>query len=134
MDNLQEIIRKLKLAFSNEEVKNSILDAEWLKKNKESGIDSTGFCYSASEVIYRLSGGKSIWKKVSISQSKWAHGGHCYLVNKKTNKELDITRDQYELRNILIPYKIGHAGGFKQITKKANQLSILAGLGELKPV
>ena len=133
MKDIEEIIDKLKIAFSKDEVKKAILENEWLLKNRESGIDSTGFCYSASEVIYRLTGGKDIWKKVSISKNKWEHGGHCYLINKAKNVILDITRDQYELLNISIPYELGKAGGFRQVSEKANRLSMLAGLDTIKP-
>lgn len=58
---LEEIIGKLKAAFQNDEVKAAVLDKEWLIKNNDTGIDSTGFCYAACEVIYRLDGGKDKW-------------------------------------------------------------------------
>jgi hypothetical protein len=131
MENLDFVIEKLKVAFGNAEIQKVILDDEWLLKNRESGINSTGFCYVSSEVIYRLSGGKDVWKKVSISKAKWKYGGHCYLINKATNGILDITSDQYELQGIPIPYELGVAGGFRQVSENAKNLSILAGLGEL---
>lgn len=132
MNNLENIITKLKIAFKREDVKKSVLESEWFEKNLKSKINSTGFCYAASEVIYRLTGGKENWKKVSISKSKWEYGGHCYLINKKTNEILDITSDQYEELNISIPYELGVAGGFRQVSDKASNLSKLAGLEELK--
>jgi hypothetical protein len=132
MKNLEDIISKLKVAFSNIEIKKAVLENEWLLKNQENGINSTGFCYAASEVIYRLTGGKDNWKKVSISKTKWEYGGHCYLINKHTNKILDISSDQYELLNISIPYNLGVAGGFRRVSERANKLSVLAGLGEIK--
>jgi len=132
MDNLTFIIIQLKAAFCNDKVKHSVLKPEWLKKNIASKVHSTGFCYAASEVIYRLNGGKENWKKVSIAESKWEHCGHCYLVNKITNEILDITSDQYIEHNISIPYKLGKAGGFRALTKSAIKLSELAGLGDLK--
>ena len=132
MENLEHIIKHLKVAFSKDEIKEVVLESEWLIKNRASGIHSTGFCYAASEVIYRLTGGKNNWKKVAISKAKWEHGGHCYLINKGTNTILDITSDQYELLGISIPYELGMPGGFRQVSKKANKLSVLAGLGEIK--
>jgi len=128
--NLEEIISKLKEAFTQDEVKSRVLNQEWRARNQDNGIDSTGFCYAASEVIYRLDGGKQNWKKVSISEQDWNLGGHCYLINKQTNEILDITSDQYG--NIIIPYELGRAGGFRQVSGKARILSILAGLGEIE--
>mgnify|MGYP001408416553 CR=1 FL=1 len=127
--DLEEIISKLKIAFTQKEVKAKVLYPEWLIKNHTSGIDSTGFCYAASEVIYRLNGGKENWKKVSISERDWELGGHCYLINKESNEILDITNSQYG--NISIPYNLGKAGGFRQVSERARILSRLAGLGEI---
>jgi hypothetical protein len=64
-------------------------------------------------VIYRLTGGKDKWKKMAISEKKWEHGGHCYLINKETNEILDVTEDQNRLNGIEIPYEKGVAGGFR---------------------
>ena len=127
--NIEEIISKLEVAFTLEEVKSKVLQPEWLDKNHTSGIDSTGFCYAASEVIYRLNGGKENWKKVSISKRDWELGGHCYLINKESNEILDITSSQYG--DITIPYNLGRAGGFRQVSERARILSRLAGLGEI---
>ncbi len=129
---LDEIIEKLKLAFSKDDVKREVLEPEWYEKNIETGIDSTGFCYAACEVIYRLTGGKEKWKKAAISKNKWEHGGHCFLINKDTNEILDITENQYTPQSIEIPYDIGVAGGFrtKDYGKKAKLLAIMAGLIE----
>lgn len=127
---LNEIILKLKDAFKNEEVKKAVLKEDWYQKNIESGIDSTGFCYAASEIIYRLSGGKENWKKASISEKKWEHGGHCFLINKKNGEILDITADQYTLKNIKIPYEIATYSGFRtpDFSNSARKLAQSAGL------
>ena len=132
MNNLDQIIKQLKVAFIKEDVKKAILKPEWFEKNINSQVHSTGFCYAASEVIYRLSGGEKNWKKVSIAESEWDHGGHFYLINKKTNEILDISSDQYTEHNIYIPYELGKVGGFRALTNSAKKLSELAGLGELK--
>ena len=127
---LKEIVDTLKEAFKRADVKREVLDPEWYEKNINSGIDSTGFCYSACEVIYQLTGGKEKWKKVAISKDKWEHGGHCFLVNKKTGDRLDITDDQYKSQNIHIPYDKGKAGGFR--TKDfGNKARILAEMTRL---
>ena len=128
--NLDEIILKLKEAFEREDVKKAVLKPEWYEKNINSGIHSTGFCYPASEVIYRLTGGKNKWKKVAISEKKWKLGGHCYLENKETGERLDITDEQYKSANIDIPYNMGKAGDFrtKDFGKKAKILAKMARL------
>lgn len=53
MEQVDEIIEKLKLAFVKDDVKKEVFDSEWYEKNIATGIDSTGFCYAACEVIYR---------------------------------------------------------------------------------
>ncbi len=128
--DLDEIILKLKKAFERDDVKRAILKPEWYKKNIESGVDSTGFCYAASEVIYRLTGGKEKWKKVAIPEKEWEYGGHCYLINKETNEILDITADQNTSLGIEIPYDKGIAGGFrtKNYGNGAKLLVKMAGL------
>jgi len=128
--DLEEIIIKLKDAFKRDEVKKAVLKPEWYNKNIESGIHSTGFCYAASEVIYRLTGGKEKWKKVAISKKNWKYGGHCYLVDKETGNRLDITDEQYKSAKIDIPYEKGRAGGFrtKDFGKNAKILAEMAGL------
>jgi hypothetical protein len=127
---LNEIIEILREAFNQTEIKQVVLDAIWYEKNISSGIDSTGFCYSASEVIYRLTGGNDKWKKMSISSTKWKDGGHCYLIDKKTGAILDITSDQYSRRNIEIPYGLAKPGGFrtKHFGKAAKKLAKMTGL------
>ena len=127
---LNDIISGLKQSFERDEVKKAVLEPEWYEKNKKNKIHSTGFCYAASEVIYRLNGGKEKWKKIAISKENWEHGGHCFLENKETGERLDITDDQYKLDNIEIPYNKGKAGGFrtKDFGNKAKLLAQMAGL------
>jgi hypothetical protein len=58
---LEYIIEQLQKAFDTESIKETVVDSHWLTINKETGINSTGFCFAASEVIYRLTGGSEIW-------------------------------------------------------------------------
>ena len=127
---LREIISKLQEAFKRDDVKKAVLGSDWYKKNLDSGIHSTGFCYAASEVIYRLDGGKEKWKKVAISEANWTLGGHCYLENKLTGDILDITAEQYLLMDIEIPYNKGKGGGFRtnDFGNKAKLLAEMSGL------
>jgi len=70
------VIDSLQKAFECDDIKEKVLKPEWLLKNRESGIHSTGFCYAASEVIYRLTGGSAMWIRMAISKNDWIHGGH----------------------------------------------------------
>lgn len=87
---LEEIIEKLKEAFKKEEVKKTILDKKWLKRNLESWIDSTWFCFYSSFTIYKLAWGSDIWNIMYLSERVFSEWWHCYLINKNL---LDITSD-----------------------------------------
>jgi len=129
---LDIIIVALKKAFKSEEIKKAVLDDHWYRLNIKTGIHSTGFCFAASEVIFRLNGGTDNWKVVYLKDpDHWNNGTHYFLENKHENTILDITRCQYEERGIKIPYDLGKGRGLMKISKKARILAKLAGLGEL---
>ena len=121
--NLEEIINKLLDSFKSLEVKEQVLDKEWFDKNLESNIDSTGFCFYASEVIYRLFNGKERWTIKRISKEDFDEGPHYFLYDKLNNKILDITSDQYTKLDIKIPYEKGKGRGLQNISKKAKILA-----------
>jgi hypothetical protein len=99
--------------------------------NIESGIHTTGFCFAASEVIYRLNG-KENWKVVSLKDpDHWNNGTPYFLKNRNSDEILDVTRNQYEERGIEIPYDLGKGRGLRNISNKAKTLSQMAGLGDL---
>jgi hypothetical protein len=124
MKNLDEIIAKLKIAFTKDDVKKAVIKPEWYPDNIKYGIDSLGFCYAATEVIYRLCGGKEKWKVMSISSKDWADGSHYYLQDKNTNEILDITADQYTARGISIPYALGNGKGYRfGVSNQARKLA-----------
>lgn len=130
---LSQIVTCLKNAFEQESIKQQVLEPNWLELNRRSNINSTGFCFSASEVIYRLNGGKDNWFIKSINDPKdWNNGTHYFLQNKETDKILDVTSNQYTLRNIEIPYHLGKARGLQRISMRASLLARLTGLDELK--
>ncbi len=130
---LNEIILKLEEAFKRDDVKKAVLAPKWYERNIDNKIDSMGFCYAASEVIFRLNGGKETWKKVSISEKKWDLGGHCYLENIETGEILDITNQQYTSKDIEIPYDKAVYGIFqtKDFGNDARKLAEMSGLIEL---
>lgn len=110
---MKELIQKVKESFKNEEVKLLLINKwiqpndYWYNINKETsllGIDSTGFCYLASELIYFETGKSSKWWFKQIISNKLPYNGHhFYLQDKLTNEMLDITSDQFE--GIRIPYE-----------------------------
>ena len=114
---LEKLIEKLQLAFTNPNVKEAVLDQEWLEKNLQSGIDSTGFCFAACQVIYKCNGQKVKWLVKVISRKKWEYGSHYYLQNKQTNEILDVTKDQYIQKGISIPYELGKGVGIRGYSK-----------------
>lgn len=127
-----DIINILRNSFSNDNIKQQVLEENWYLKNIDSGIDSTGFCFSASEVLYRMTGGTNVWQVVSISDPRdWNNGTHYFLKRRENNEIVDITADQYILRGINIPYEIGRGRGLRFISNKARLLARLSGLGEL---
>lgn len=121
--DLEALVIDIKSIFNNEDVKASVLDNEWLVKNKNTGIHSTGFCFSSCEVIYRLTGGKNRWFIKSIDKSIWDEGTHYFLQDKLTNEILDVTSDQYTDRGIDIPYTLGKAKGLRNVSNRAKKLA-----------
>lgn len=127
MITLEETIEKLKLSFSDPEIKKHILDKEYYEDNIKYGIDCYGFCYYANEIIYKLYGGKKFWKAVCIRKLDWPEGGpHIFLINKMNNGILDITSEQYTLRKIEIPYDKGKGFGFRNMSNKSKKLAKMA--------
>lgn len=127
-----KIINMLKEAFKDDKIKRQVLDSNWYQLNIERGIDSTGFCFSASEVLYRLTGGTQIWMvKRLIDPTNWNQGTHYFLLRKSNNEIVDITSNQFTERGIQIPYERGRGTGLRNISNKARFLARLAGLGEL---
>jgi hypothetical protein len=129
---LDEITLALQNSFEREEVKKAVLDDYWYNLNIKSSIHTTGFCFAASEVIYRLNGGTNNWKVVCLRDPvHWNNGTHYFLISKHNGKILDVTRSQYEDREIKIPHELGKGTGLRNISRKAKALALMAGLGEL---
>jgi hypothetical protein len=123
MHNVNSIIIELKEAFKNHEIKLNVLDKEWYDLNIKTGINSTGFCFYASEVIYKLCGGKKYWILKRIPKEVFPEGPHYFLFNKITKEILDVTEDQYTKRDIKIPYDKGIGRGIQNTSKKAKKLA-----------
>ena len=131
MDEL-EIIRILQTAFENDNIKRQVLEPNWYQLNIETGIASTGFCFSASEVLFRLTGQTQIWMIKSINDpGQWNNGTHYFLMRRQNNEIVDITSDQYTRREIVVPYQLAKGKGLRNVSNKARLLARLSGLGEL---
>lgn len=129
---LEEITSALKKAFERDDVKKAVLGGCWYDLNMLTGIDSTGFCHAATEVIFRLNGGKDKWKVRSIKFSEnWSYGTHYFLRYKSNNKEFDISRNQFEERNIIMRYDLSIVSNLRNTSNEARVLARMAGLGEL---
>ena len=126
--DLQTIIENLRSSFQSIETKKKVVSTDWFEKNIDSNIDSTGFCFAASEVIYRLTGGKKVWFIKCINKKDWEYGPHYFLEKKENNQLLDITANQYLEKGISIPYELGKAKGLRCISKKAQILASSCGL------
>jgi len=109
-----EIIRILQNAFKVDDIKRQVLEHNWYQLNIETGIASTGFCFAASEVLFRLTGETEIWMVKSINDpAQWNNGTH-YFLERRQNKEIvDITSDQYTRREIAIPYHLSKGKGLR---------------------
>lgn len=126
------IIETLRRSFQDDNIKRQILNTHWYQLNIDSGIDSTGFCFSASEVLYRLTGGNAIWQvRYLHDPNHWNNGTHYFLKRRTNNAIIDITSDQYTDREIEIPYNNGRGRGLRNISNNARLLARLSGLGEL---
>ncbi len=127
-----QIIELLRNTFNNDEIKREVLDDEWYELNIESGINSTGFCFSASEVLYRLTGGNDNWQiKYLQDPTHWENGTHYFLKRRANNEIVDITADQYTEIGVEIPYNLARGTGLRNISNKARILAQLSGIGEL---
>ena len=120
---ISKIISDLLVSFKNETIKRDVLDDEWYVVNKQNNVDSAGFCFYASEVIYRLTGGKDNWIIKRISEEDFREGPHYYLMSKIDNSILDITSDQYTKFGIEIPYEKGKGRGLQRVSIKARKLA-----------
>ncbi len=114
---LEDLIKAIRHSFTIPQVKKAVLDAEWFEKNNNSGVDSTGFCFAACQVIYKCSGQKEKWTIKIISRTLWEYGSHYYLQDKITGEILDITSDQYSEKGISIPYTLGKGTGIRGYSK-----------------
>jgi len=112
-DNLEELKNKIMESFSNEEVKNLLIYKDkngnnvdkFYLMNKNSNIESTGFCYLVSLLIYHVDGKSKKWMFKTITDELFLkeNGSHYFLLNKINNEILDLTANQFN--GTEIPYE-----------------------------
>ena len=112
-NNLDELKYKIIESLSNENVKKLLIykDNEgntvdkFYYDNKNSNIETTGFCYLVSLLIYHADGKSKKWMFKTITDESFVkeNGTHYFLLNKESNEILDLTADQF--RGIKIPYE-----------------------------
>ncbi len=110
---LDELKIKIIESLSNENVKKLLIykdnEGNTVDKfyfdNKNSNIETTGFCYLVSLLIYHADGKSKKWMFKTITDESFVkeNGTHYFLLNKESNEILDLTADQF--RGINIPYE-----------------------------
>jgi hypothetical protein len=110
---LDELKIKIIESLSNENVKKLLIykDIEgntvdkFYFDNKNSNIETTGFCYLVSLLIYHVNGKSNKWMFKTITDELFIkeNGTHYFLLNKESKEILDITANQF--KGINIPYE-----------------------------
>lgn len=94
-----------------------LLKPLWKKINLESGINTTGHCYAASEAIYHLLGGKDVF---TPQMNKDDNGNsHWWLLRKSDNLIIDPTASQFTKKGIQPPYEGAKGCGFMQQSNRS---------------
>lgn len=125
----EELKNKIIESFSKEEVKKlliykdikgNIIDKFYFD-NKNSDIESTGFCYLVSLLIYHMDGKSKKWTFKTITDELFIkeNGTHYFLLNKESNKILDLTTDQF--KGIEIPYEKSKGIGIRFVNKNVKK-------------
>jgi len=108
--NLKEAQIYTILVFDESILTFDLLSSDWKKHNELSGIRVLGHCYAASEAMYYLTGGKSIWTPCNI---KYDNGStHWWLRRKSDGLIVDPTLDQFILQGKNPDYEMGKGRGF----------------------
>ena len=108
--DLDELKTKIIESLSNENVKKLLIykDIEgntvdkFYLDNKNSNIETTGFCYLVSLLIYHADGKSKKWMFKTITDELFIkeNGTHYFLLNKENKEILDLTSNQFKGINI----------------------------------
>lgn len=123
---MQALIDEIRSKFSDERYKQLLIapyvepPSYWYDINKNSVVPSTGFCYVASEVFYKLNGGaKKYWFRKLLTDKLPYNGQHFFLMDKETNEIVDLTADQFG--ELDIPYHEAKNIGLRFTSKRCNE-------------
>mgnify|MGYP006928086030 CR=1 FL=1 len=102
LDELREIAQTVR----KEAVKNrsSLIKRKYDSDNPRTRLD--GLCYTVSESMYHLTGGKKVW---TPKQMKHEGVSHWFLVHKETGTVFDLTEEQFESS---VPHSEARGRGF----------------------
>lgn len=126
----EELKNKIIESFSKEElkklliykdIKSNIIIDKFYFDNKNSDVESTGFCYLVSLLIYHVDGKSKKWMFKTITDESFIkeNGMHYFLLNKETNEILDLTTDQF--KGIEIPYEKSKGIGIRFVNKNVKK-------------
>jgi hypothetical protein len=131
-----EIKNQILSSFLNEEVKKLLIykDVEgnlvdkFYLDNKKSDIQSTGFCYLVSLLVYHVDGKSRKWMLRTITDEDFinSNGTHWFLLNKETKEILDLTKDQF--KGIDIPYEKSKGVGIRFVNKNVRKYAKILNL------
>jgi hypothetical protein len=128
------LMKRVRASFADEEIKklliNDITGTKWYDINAQSHIHSTGFCYLATEVLYRLMGGSSRWWFKELQSEALPHRWHYFLEEKSTGRIVDATRDQFG--HLPIHYQFATNKGVRFASKNCNAFVKYLGLWPIK--
>lgn len=132
----EELKNKITESFSKEEVKKlliykdnkgNIID-KFYNDNKNSDVESTGFCYLVSLLIYHIDGKSKKWMFKTITDELFLkeNGTHYFLLNKENNEILDLTTNQF--KGIEIPYEKSKGIGIRCVNKNVKRYASILNL------
>lgn len=93
-----------------------LLSPTWRQRVSGEDHPTTGHCYVAAEALWHLVGERDWQPYVASYVENGERCTHWWLVNKRTGRRLDPTREQYDGQP---PYAVGRKAGF--LTRKPSK-------------
>ena len=109
---LSEIVSLLRNSFKERLTHATVLGEKEMRENTD---PSSGFCMTASYLIYLLTGGDKVWELRGTNL-------HWWLYHKKSNTVFDITNTQFPVDDIKQIYKLGRPVAELKTDDKFNEM------------